>query len=386
MQQTIDLDSQFSYRTLQLGGDIYNLISQHTESFIFSPLSIYEAMYLLLVGAKDHTAKELSHLLKTIPSSEDIRTMIRLKKSFGDSSETAPGSLGSIAQIGEPKFSNLRDNNVIINKIYIRNGAPVKMSYVNALAPICNTKKAIFDDTFVSTVNTDVKNLTHGLIPKILDNINKDMVMLIINVIYFKGMWQKTFSESESTSDTFYSSPPKSVTFMKQELSFMYSEDADYQLIEKPYRDNIFTMGFFLPKDSAATMDNFDTQRINYLMSHLSSRIVNVSIPKFKQQYHNDINDIIKQLGVKTIFGTSANFGHIFAPTKHTNYFVSKIIHEAVITVDEKGTEAAAMTAIIAVDSAFSRDRPIIFNANHPFAYYIRHIPSNTIVFLGKYA
>jgi serine protease inhibitor len=361
MQQTIDLDSQFSYHSLQLSSDVYNLISQQTESFVFSPLSIYEAMYLLLVGAKDQTAKELSRLLKTNPCSEDIRTMIRLKKNFGD-------------------------NNTIINKIYIRNGAPVKMSYVNALAPICNTKKAIFDDTFVSTVNTDVKNLTHGLIPKILDNINKDMVMLILNVIYFKGMWQKTFSESESTPDTFYSSPPRSVTYMKQESSFMYSEDADYQLIEKPYRDNIFTMGFFLPKDSAATMDNFDTQRINYLMSHLSSRIVNMSIPKFKQQYHNDINDIIKQLGVKTIFCTSANFEHIFAPTKHTNYFVSKIIHEAVINVDEKGTEAAAMTAIIAVDSAFSRDRPIIFNANHPFAYYIRHIPSNIIVFLGKYA
>ena len=121
-------------------------------------------------------------------------------------------------------------------------------------------------------------------------------------------------------------------------------------------------------------------------MSHLSSRIVNVSIPKFKQQYRNDLNDIIKQLGVKTIFDTSANFGHIFASTGHTNYFVSKVIHEAVITVDEKGTEAAAMTAIITLDSAFSRDRPIIFNANHPFAYYIRHISSNIIVFLGKYA
>lgn len=361
MQQTIDLDSQFSYHTLQLGGNIYNLMSQQTESFIFSPLSIYEALYLLLIGAKEQTSKELSRLLKTIPSSEDIRTMIRLKKQFGD-------------------------NNTIINKIYIRNGAPVKMSYVNALAPICDTKKAIFDDTFVTIVNSDIKNLTHGLIPKILDNTNKDMLMLILNVIYFKGMWQKTFSESESIPDTFYSSPLRSVTFMKQESSFMYGEDADYQLIEKPYRDNIFTMGFFLPKDSAATMDNLDTQRINYIMSHLSSRIVNVSIPKFKQQYRNDLNDIIKQLGVKTIFDTSVNFGHIFASTGHKSYFVSKVIHEAVITVDEKGTEAAAMTAIITVYSAFSRDRPIIFNANHPFAYYIRHIPSNIIVFLGKYA
>ena len=152
-------------------------------------------------------------------------------------------------------------------------------------------------------------------------------------------------------------------------------------MIELDYADREYTMGVLLPKTS--NIENIQLEYLNNWINNLVETKVELSLPKFTHRTKIQLASILKHLGLKSLFNSNnADLSRMV-----DDAYVTNIIHEAVVIVDEDGTEAtAATTAVVAKCLCRAQTQKIIFNANHTFMYYIRHKKTNTILFLGTYS
>jgi len=168
--------------------------------------------------------------------------------------------------------------------------------------------------------------------------------------------------------------------FMNKTNRFSYFEDDTMQIIKMPYKDFKTAMYIAIPKKDNLELD-FDNA-----INNMSSKKVNVTIPKFKVEYSITLNDILKQMGIKKAFGGQAEFVKMFTTNSVDNFYISQVLQKTYIDVDENGTEAAAATAVI-LKATSARPQPeeiIDFVANKPFTYFIRDDESGEVLFLGE--
>ncbi len=179
---------------------------------------------------------------------------------------------------------------------------------------------------------------------------------------------------------------------MNNQNYFNYYENKSFQIIEIPYQNENYVLGIILPKiipDNDTidyTINNvpiITAQEINELINNLSLEKVNLYIPKFTDKKKLNLVPILKKMGLVKIFDT--NMCQLDLISNHI--CVSNIIHEAVIIVDESGTTASAATVITgrALARAPKKENIKTFRADHPFVYYIRHLPTNMFLFFGDF-
>lgn len=354
---------------------------------LYSPASIASAMLIAHLGTingsvVDNEFKRMFGINSKI-SSEDV-TKIRMALDCGVVKSSNHVLLNNTRRVGEEWIKDV--NNL----------------------EICNVSKEDFKNTktISQKINTLISQETFG---KIKDIVNPDMfkdpriLLVIINTIYFKAKWKHEFEKSLTRLNapfTSFSGLIKNVEMMKhsKSISIPYYEDSKLQLIELPYRNSEkdwrsdFVMGIMLPKqdgtnrssDTSSNLDDinftidgdFDRQYIQ----NLNHNSVYVSIPKFKFRKRLELTDAFKQLGmVKAFEKTADGF-----PFISLDCFISKILHEAYIEVDEVGTEAAAATIVTCFENCMVTNYKT-FTADHTFTYYIRHRPTNTILFWGTF-
>jgi len=178
-----------------------------------------------------------------------------------------------------------------------------------------------------------------------------------------------------------------------------YFEDSEVQMIEMPYVGNQFCMGVILPKAPTSLQslldgimskfvtkqnffESFNIGKINeYVKQLTTNESIEVYIPKFTHRKNIDLGSVLKKVGVTDLFSPLANLGEI-----SKDLYVSEAIHEAVVIVDEDGTEASAVTVMMMMESCcYKPKQPKLFRADHSFIYYIRHKPTNMILFVGDY-
>jgi serine protease inhibitor len=270
-------------------------------------------------------------------------------------------------------------NNVMLNQIYFKNGLPVNVDYARFIKPICTSIRTDFDASFAPKTNAIISELTHGLITNIVDRPSPDTMMVLLNIIYFKEQWLHSFNKRTSKMGVFRSDVQRNEMMMHLDSTdLMYYEDHTKQVVELPYKNRLFKMGFILPKSTISTNEIFEVLNSN----NLQEASVIVTIPKFKSRVRLDLKNAFEQLGLKSMFNESANFGKMLTDPK--NYYISKVLHEAVINVDEEGTEASAVTLMnVSFNCAPSISRKIYFTADHPFVYYIKF--KGYTLFLGYY-
>jgi serpin B len=224
------------------------------------------------------------------------------------------------------------------------------------------------------TVNSEISSLTNGLIQNVLNEIPTDSFVLV-NAVYFKSTWKNAFNIKYTSQETFRGNSIRQVPMMNATNDCNYVSIKDIgRLLELDYADGEFTMGFLLPT-SSFTLGQF-TQIDS---SSLKKQEVHYSIPKFTQRSNVELTSGYTQLGIKQLFN-APELPFIFASTGN-----SKLFHQAVIIIDELGTEAAAATKMYVTNCVKETPKPIEFKLNIPFYYYIRHRPTDTIVFIGHY-
>ena len=165
---------------------------------------------------------------------------------------------------------------------------------------------------------------------------------------------------------------------MYQKKKIPYYEDSAIQLIELPYVGNEFCFGVLLPKQ-VGIVPILDINQLGIVIQSLKSEDVRLSLPKFTHRRNVNLIPLLQQSGVNDLFTYTANLDKIAQGT-----FISTAIHEAVVIVDEEGTEAAA-TTVMMMSKGLVMTKDFVFNANHSFIYYIRHNPTNTVLFVGDY-
>ena len=232
-------------------------------------------------------------------------------------------------------------------------------------------------------INNWVKDNTDGLIKEIIKEIPSGVVMYLINAIYFKGSWKEPFKEEETKDEDFILVDNSTTTVpmmaFEHKMELPYFSTATFQAVDLAYSDSIFSMSLFLPNTTAdldQIIDELETDSWENWINSFSDQEIVFSMPKFKMEYEKKLNDVLKQLGMEIAFnGGQADFSNI-GPG---GLFISEVRHKSFVEVNEKGTEAAAVTSVAVTDSAGG-----FVKLNRPFLFVIRENKTNSILFIGK--
>lgn len=338
-------------------------------SNIFSPTSITFALSLIHLGALGKTDSQLSAVLCHKYSLDELKYV-----------------------------DDLFNNNIIkMNTILVLNRInKVNPEYLNMVEPIATIAYENMDDfaLVANKINHSIEKNTDGHIKEVLTtgDIDLNTIMIIVNTIYFKALWQNKFDSNFTTKMKFHKTESDPIDMMHQINDFNYYENSAVQMVELPYADKNYVMGIILPKKyieeenidySINNVPILSEQEINEMINNTSYKKIDLYIPKFTHKKRYSLVPILKKMGVIDVF--SEKYAELDVISK--NIYISKIIHEAVVIVDESGTIASATTAIVVNERSanLSVDKPILFQANHAFIYYIRHIDTNTFLFYGDY-
>ena len=377
--------------------DLYKEIIKDStqENLIFSPYCINSAMSMVLAGAEGETAKEIQKALNYI-SSIDIVEAALVKLS---------NNLSKMNNSENVLYSSVNGIALVQPHLILKN-------YVSKLKSVYNAN--VFNTNDIHVINSWVKNQTSGKIDGILKELPIDTAAVILNAVYFKGIWKSKFIRKDTKEDKFHVSSNESlvVPLMNQKDKFPFVKKEKYKSIAMDYDGGRVSMLAVLPNEgfNLSTIEQeFDwddlhelaldlrIRRMNIItddeksikeykkwITRSAPRTVKVTFPKFKLDSELSLNKVFLKLGVVQAFSDiNANFSKMHGRKNDIGFLkIGEIRHKSMIEVNEEGSEAAASTAV-RVDS---RSFPIIetFKANRPFLYFIIDKETNLILFMGK--
>lgn len=236
----------------------------------------------------------------------------------------------------------------------------------------------------VPTINKWVSDNTKGLIPTIVEApLDPDLVMLLINALYFKGNWSKPFDPKSTYDGDFHlaDGSTKTCRMMRAEGEFLSFHTENASGVQLPYGDSLYAMVLLQPKVESGMAGVMESLEAGALEGWLDGgTIVNglIHVPKFKLEFRKILNDPLVAMGMGAVFGPGADFTGI---RKTGGLEISEVIHKTFINVDEKGTEAAAVTSVGIKVVSMPAD---LLRLDRPFVFAIREKTSGALIFLGR--
>jgi serpin B len=243
-------------------------------------------------------------------------------------------------------------------------------------------------------VADQTRDRIRDLIPA--DALNKLTRLVLANALYLKAPWADAFSDKTTQPEPFFvrgGGPVDLPMMRKRSEHFGYARRQGFTVVSLPYAGDDLQFVIILPDDvnGLHTLESKVTADVLAECAKLEQRDVDLHLPKFKLEPPViALAETFQALGMKTAFDIphgSANFDKI-APRKPNDYlYISNIFHKTFIDVDEKGTEAAAATAVVmmrATGLAQPKPPPIEVKVDRPFVYAIQHVPSGACLFLGR--
>ncbi|HKK47096.1 MAG TPA: serpin family protein [Balneolaceae bacterium] len=366
-KQIVNADQSFSYELFR------RTVEQDSISNVFiSPLSVSMALGMTLNGAADSTKTAMKEVLHLQGMDQQ-----GINESYG--------SLIKLLSSADPKVEMK-----LANSIWIRKGFAVQSAFTDTCKKFFKARIESLDfsdPSAVDRINQWVSNNTQGLIDSIIQGqIPGEVVMYLINAIYFKGDWQYQFDENKTTRKDFRTTNGNVKSDMMTQESDLAAYVSDkVKMLDLPYGDSLFTMTLMMPGNEQTSLDKFvakdlTAQNVHSWISRLSVGKTRVDVPKFELSYDVMMNDILSSMGMQRAFNANkANFSNI---NPDAQLFISKVKHKTFVLVDEKGTKAAAATSVsVGVTSVGPDIRTIQFN--RPFVFMIRERTSGTIFFIG---
>ena len=361
------------------------------ENIFYSPYSIGTALNIVANGAEGQTCGEMLQVL-SIDSLEDIN---RSYKNFHNIIEKNYNGNG---------LTLMDSNLILINSKYAVNG--INKNYQSIVENIY--KSTIRDADFIGNLEGEkqkisewVNDKTNRFIPNYRSIATTETVMDILNVIYFKGDWNMPFKVAYTKPETFTNKDGSKSDVDMMNKSFKneikYHEDGKYKAIALPYKKlngiGIATMYLILPIKSSNLdiADEWSSESTEYKQTFLKNLRtsptfygkVYVKLPKFELDIENLIVNNLKAMGIKRAFTNDAEF---FKMVNNVPLKIDNVNHRAKIKVDETGTEAAAVTEVVMVDTTSAMPEPEIiknFYADRPFMFIIGDVESNIDLFVG---
>ena len=276
------------------------------------------------------------------------------------------------------------------NSIWIKDGFSVKENYI---ANLENSYKAqinvrdFSDNGTVKEINKWCSDKTSGKIPEIIDNIGSDMMMFLLNALYFKAPWQYKFDKNSTFKAVFHSpSAVQNTDFMHIRKSFLCGEISGCKFVVLPYKSGNWNMVVCLPAEGVDMKDFLsyvNADRFKSFMEAATMQTVALSMPKFKVNTTLIMNSLLQSMGVHKAFSGAADFSAM----TQAGVAVDEVRQKCFIEVNEEGSEAAAVTSVgVRLTSVRPELRPFIMNVDRPFVFAIFNAENNDILFAGKIA
>lgn len=234
----------------------------------------------------------------------------------------------------------------------------------------------------VDYINGWVSEKTHQLIPSILDRPNPDIAVMLANALYFKGNWSSPFKTYNTHTAKFHllNGNTTDVDMMQKELYCHCVLTENFSTVTIPYGNGDFSITIFLPKETQGFPRlTFDDWWV-VMNIKIESSYINLYMPKFEIDGNYDLVEVFKSLGMEEAFIPTADF----SLASNVPLWVDNVFQSGKIKVDEQGTEAAAVTAMIVPPGEEEFPEASDFVIDRPFYFTIQHRPTDTILFLGR--
>ncbi|USN45910.1 MAG: serpin family protein [Candidatus Woesearchaeota archaeon] len=365
---------------------LYKELSANTnENVFFSPYSISTAFSLTYEGARGETANQLSSVFG-FPQDPLVR-------------------LPNTARIYNEINNNHKSYELsTANALWTQSQFPLNTTFVATAERYYAANATALDfatdpEASRRKINAWVEAQTNGKIVDLLSEgvVTRDVMLILTNAIYFKATWKDEFDKKRTHDARFFTSPEDekmvSMMVLHKDANVNYMENDLLQMVELPYEDEEFSMLVLLPQTrrpfdmlpshnfTSMTLTDvkasLSAENLSLWISQLSSQEISVRLPKFTFETKYSLVKNFQNLGMVDPFNSdTADFSYL-SPYQ---LYISDVIHQAVIEVDEKGTEAAAATVISTKLASAGRD----FRADHPFIFLIKENTTGAIVFMGQ--
>lgn len=358
--------------------DLYGQLAATKGNTFFSPFSVSAALAMTSVGAKGDTLAQMRQVLRLDDPSHagfaDLLKQIR----------------------GEPGAKRGFELSTA-NAIWAQTGYPWRDEFVATVreqyqAGLKETNFAADPEAARLAINAWVEEQTRErikdlFVPGTIDAMTR---MVLANAVYFKGTWRNQFDKQATRDAPFLLADGSKATvpLMYQSNRYALAEADDRQTIELPYAGNDVSMVVILPRkpDGLAAIEQKLTPEQLALPAEARPTEVQVFLPRFKVETRYELNKTLQALGMTDAFNPQkADFTGMVTQLPERDLYISDVIHKAFVDVNEEGTEAAAATGIVIRVTSAAPSEPKVFRADRPFLFVLRHVPTGTVLFLGRY-
>jgi serpin B len=361
------------------GFDFYKAALTSGGNAVFSPDSIVLALSMAQAGARGETASQMDAVLHSAAGTgagNGINSLDQLLAGFSGTFKDANGT--------DQKLT-LR----IANAPFAQRGLQLQQPFLDTLASKYGAGLRLVDfqnDPAGASNLIDgwVSDQTEGRIPKLLASLDPATRLVLVNAIYLKAPWQMPFDESGTKNAPFTRLDGTHVSVPTMSLNLSegrYASGSGWQAVELPYAGGSLAMTIVVPDDLATFEGGLDAARFAQIAASLHPTDVDLTLPRFKIETKSDLSSVLAQMGMPLAFDPDrADFSGI---TTQEQLYVSRVVHQANIAVDEKGTEASAATAVMMV-AGLAPSKQVTLHVDRPFIFAVRDTNTGAILFLGR--
>ncbi len=370
INSVIKANNQFAF-------DLYSKYRSKDGNVFYSPYSISSALAMTYEGARGKTAEEMQAVFH-FPQEASIRrdSFSKINQQINKKDKKYALSTAN-ALWAQKDYKFLDEYFSLVDQYY--GGKVTNLDFARET----ENSRITINSWVAEQTNDKIKDL----IPSGL--ITPDTALVLTNAIYFKGFWLKQFNKNNTKEEEFRISPDIKIKTQMMHLNgkeakFNYAETDNLQILELPYEGDDLSMIILLPKedDLSVLEGSLSAEKLSEWKTSLRIEQVDLYVPKFKFETKSFMAEDLQEMGMPTSFGVGADFSGM---TGVRDLFISQVIHQAFIDVNEEGTEAAAATAVVMSRGMAMKPDPIkIFKADHPFIFIIQDRETGNILFMGR--
>ncbi len=371
------------------------------KSAVFSPTSIALALAMARAGARGETAAQMDKVMRSAGADTLAEAMNALDRALASRS----GRFDVYGQEGSGGDVLLK----LANAPFAQTGMPLEQDYLDALASRYGAGVRLVDysadpEAARKTINGWVKKQTAGRIPDLLaePDVTALTRLVLVNAMYLKAPWLNPFDAADTKPGRFTRADGSRVSVPMMGparcqgigmCELPYAAGAGWRAVELPYLGDSLAMTVIVPDNLAAFERGLTAPKLARIIGALRTSPpasdavydVAVSMPRFGIETRADLAGALVAMGMPLAFDVeTADFTGVSPMASETGLYIKKVIHQANIDVDEKGTEAAAATAVVMATGGGPETKQIVFRVDRPFLFLVRDVPTGAVLFIGR--
>jgi serine protease inhibitor len=343
---------------------------------IISPFGVATAFAMAYNGAAGATKREMAKTLDLGSLSDD---------DINRANHSLMHSLGAADPEVQPE---------IANAVWVQKDYPLNPNFRTVCESFYEARASNLDFAgdpkgAEAEINSWVDKYTHHRIPVLAKEVDSHTRLILTDAVHFKGAWSSKFKKEDTRTRPFHllGGGSRDTAMMEQTADFLYLENKDFQAIRLPYGNERYAMYVYLPREMAGLtifLRLLDEKHWKQWTEQFASRTTKIVLPKFETAYGQQLNNVLKEMGMRSAFEPmAADFSWIpLNPTPANALYISDVEHKTWVKVDEEGTEAAAATSIQAELLALIGTSNVM-TVDHPFFFAITEEQSGALLFAG---